>query len=75
MKKYRNMTAVLLIFLFAIGGWVCNVVAQETTYSGPPITLRFSAHGPSSHYMYKVRYQFFDIVKNESKGKLLFKVS
>ena len=74
MKKLLRLMAVILV---ASGVWMgaCDALSQEITYSGPPITLRFSTHSPTTHPLFKTNwYPWIEMVKNESKGKLLFQV-
>src|SRR4030042_1915793 len=72
MKNKKRFWPFLLVILFS---FLCpwgDLVAAEVTYTGPPITIRYSSHVPESHMV--VQKAFLPWVKSlqeESKGKLL----
>lgn len=65
-------TFFFLSVLFALGP--TGSLAAEEAYTGPPITLRFSTHTPTTHMLYKANFiPFMELVEKESKGKLIIK--
>ena len=75
MKAWFRYLVVILMFSAFLTGVAGESLSQEITYSGPPITLRFSNHSAATHPLYKTNwYPFIELVKKESKGKLLFTV-
>jgi TRAP-type C4-dicarboxylate transport system substrate-binding protein len=72
-KSFRFLMALGGLSLF-VAGVAGEAASQEISYSGPPITLRFSTHTPVTHPLFKIWNRFFEEVKTESKGKLLFQV-
>jgi TRAP-type transport system periplasmic protein len=72
MARFLVACGVLLPLLL---GAASEAGSQELSYAGPPITLRFSTHQASTHPLFKYNWNpFFELVKQESKGKLLFQV-
>ncbi len=62
-----------LLLLLALGP-ISTLAAEEVSYTGPPITLRFSTHSPTTHMLYKANFiPFMELVEKESKGKLIIK--
>jgi TRAP-type transport system periplasmic protein len=67
-----NFLILGLLTVFVMNGdlWA----AEKITYTGPPITLRFSSHVPLSHGINKkVFIPFFKMIEEKSNGKLIVK--
>lgn len=74
MKIIKKMLPLILVFLFISAGSWEALNAAEVTYTGPPITIRYSSHVPESHMVVKKAFvPFVKELQEESKGKLLVK--
>jgi len=74
METAKRLWLFLFVILFSVAGGWNDLRAAEVTYTGPPITIRYSSHVPESHMV--VQKAFHPWVKSlaeESKGKLLVK--
>lgn len=74
METAKRFWFFLLVILFSVpGGW-SDLQATEVTYTGPPITIRFSSHVPESHKVIQNAFlPWMKSLEKESKGKLLIK--
>ena len=51
-----------------------DLSAAEITYTGPPITIRFSSHSPDTHLVWqRGAIPWMKLIEKESKGKLIIK--
>ena len=73
MKKSKNILSFyLFLSSLIISSIFCAPAAGEVTYTGPPITLRYSTHFPTTHMLYKNAFvPWMEALKKESKGKLI----
>ena len=74
MKRTLRFLIAAWILCPLLVGIACEAASQELTYTGAPITWRFSAHFPLKHPLFNIYNPFFEMVKKETNGKLLFKV-
>lgn len=75
MRTLLRFVTVFFAFSALWIGGADQAFSQEVTYSGPPITLRFSTHSPTTHPLFKTNwYPYFELVKKETNGKILFQV-
>jgi len=73
-RRLRFLFAAWVLGPFLLVGVAWEAASQELTYGGPPLTLRFSTHSPLTHPLFNIWNPFFEMVKKESNGKLLFQV-
>ena len=71
--KLRFLTAFGILYLL-LAGAAGEAASQGITYTGPPLTLRFSTHSPLTHPLFNIWNPFFEMVKKESNGKVPFQV-
>ena len=71
MKKLNVLMTCLVVASCVVA---LEAVAQEITYTGPPITIRYSHFAPDTHKWVKGAVDpWVELVAKESKGKLLIK--
>ena len=74
MEAMKKFWPLFLSFLFVIVGPLNALKAEEITYTGPPITIRYSSHVPATHMVYKAAFvPWMQQLEKESKGKLTVK--
>jgi TRAP-type C4-dicarboxylate transport system substrate-binding protein len=74
MKTKKRFWPFLLVILFPLLVPWSDLVAVEVTYTGPPITIRYSSHVPATHMVFKAAFiPWMQLLEKESKGKLTMK--
>jgi TRAP-type C4-dicarboxylate transport system substrate-binding protein len=74
MEAVKRFWPLFLSFLFVIVGPLNALKAEEITYTGPPITIRYSSHVPATHMVFKAAFvPWMQQLEKESKGKLTVK--
>jgi TRAP-type C4-dicarboxylate transport system substrate-binding protein len=74
MKRSRRFLALFLGLGFFFVGTSNGLLAEEITYTGPPLTIRFSSHVSDTHLVWqRATIPWMRLVEKESKGKLIIK--
>ena len=75
MKKGKRFFSAFFLWLFIFSTCGVNAwAAEEITYTGPPITIRYSSHVAITHLVVqRALLPWNQLVEKESKGKLIVK--
>ena len=74
MKSRPRLFLLTLLASFLALGAVTTQAAEKFTYTGPPITIRFSAYYPAVYPVFKIGVApWMKMVEKESNGKIVFK--
>ncbi len=75
MTKRIALLSGSLFFLLLTMGAFTGMAAEEFTYTGPPITIRFSSYYAPSYCAYKFGVEpWIKTIEQETKGKIQFKI-
>lgn len=75
MTKRIALLSGSLFFLLLTMGAFTGMAAEEFTYTGPPITIRFSAYYGPTYASYKFGVEpWIKMIEKDTKGKIQFKV-
>ena len=74
MKIWKRLLSLFLLTQFMAIGAISSRASEDTTYTGPPITIRYSFFGPATHVSSAgAIIPWANLVEKESKGKIVFK--